>query len=89
MPRYVVQRTFPEDVHVRIDNSGVRVCRGVLERNAEEGVTWLSSYVDEDKTRTLHLRRAQPCGYSQDRSAKRAAGDHPGDGARRVTSTPE
>ena len=28
------------------------MCAGVVDRNAEEGVTWVSSYVSEDKTRT-------------------------------------
>ena len=27
--------------------------RGVIERNAEEGVTWISSFASEDKTRTF------------------------------------
>lgn len=53
MPRYVVQRTFPEGLHIPIDDAGVRVCRGVVERNAEEGVTWVGSYVSEDQTRTF------------------------------------
>lgn len=53
MPRYVVQRTFQEGLHVPIDDCGVRVCRGVVERNAQEGVTWVSSYVSEDKTRSF------------------------------------
>jgi uncharacterized protein DUF4242 len=53
MPRYVVQRTFPEGLQVPIDERGVTVCGEVVERNAEEGVTWVSSYVSEDKTRTF------------------------------------
>ena len=53
MPRYVVQRTFSEGLHVPVVNGGVELCRGVVERNAEEGVTWISSFVSEDKTRTF------------------------------------
>lgn len=53
MPRYVVQRMFPEGLHIPVDDGGVRVCRVVVERNAEDGVTWVSSYVSEDKTRTF------------------------------------
>lgn len=49
----VVQRTFPEGLHVPIDDGGVRVCRVVVERNAEEGVTWVASYVSEDTARTF------------------------------------
>jgi hypothetical protein len=53
MPRYVVQRTFPEGLHLSFVDGGAELCRGVIERNAEEGVTWISSFVSEDKTRTF------------------------------------
>ena len=53
MPRYVVQRTFPEGLHVSVVDGGAELCRGITERNAEEGVTWISSFVSEDKTRTF------------------------------------
>lgn len=53
MPRYMVQRSFSEGLHIPIDNGGAELCREVIERNADEGVTWISSYVSEDKTRTF------------------------------------
>jgi Protein of unknown function (DUF4242) len=53
MPRYVVQRTFPEGLHIPVGNGGEELCREVIERNAEEVVTWISSFVSEDKTRTF------------------------------------
>jgi hypothetical protein len=53
MPRYVVQRTFPEGLRISLVDGGAELCRGVVERNAEEGVTWISSFVSEDKTRTF------------------------------------
>jgi len=53
MPRYVVERTFPEGLRIPIDDGGAELCRGVVERNAEEGVTWVSSFVSEDKSRTF------------------------------------
>ena len=53
MPRYVVQRTFPEGLRIPIADTGAALCRGVIERNAEEGVTWLRSYVSEDKRTTF------------------------------------
>jgi hypothetical protein len=53
MPRYMVQRTFPEGLHIPVTNGGAELCRGVVERNAEEGVTWISSFVSDDKTRTF------------------------------------
>jgi Nickel responsive protein SCO4226-like len=53
MPRYMVQRTFAEGLHIPIENGGADVCRRVVEQNAEEGVTWISSFVSEDKSRTF------------------------------------
>ena len=53
MPRYVVQRTFSEGLHIPIQNGGADICRTVVERNAEEGVTWVSSFVSVDKTRSF------------------------------------
>jgi hypothetical protein len=49
----MVQRTFPEGLHIPIANGGAELCRGVVERNADDGVTWISSFVSEDKTRTF------------------------------------
>lgn len=53
MPRYMVQRTFPEGLHIPLENGGAELCRGVVERNADEGVTWITSFVSEDKIRTF------------------------------------
>jgi hypothetical protein len=53
MPRYVVERAFPEGLRIPVENGGAGFWRGVIERNAEEGVTWISSYVSDDKTRTF------------------------------------
>ena len=53
MPRYIVQRTFPDGLQILVDRDGADLCRGVIERNAQEGVTWISSFVSEDKTRTF------------------------------------
>ena len=53
MSRYMVQRTFPEGLHIPVDNGGGELCRAVIERNAEEGVTWISSFVSEDKNHTF------------------------------------
>jgi hypothetical protein len=35
VPRYVEQRTFPEGLHIRIENGGTELCRRVVESNAE------------------------------------------------------
>jgi hypothetical protein len=49
----MVQRTFSDGLHIPVDDGGAELCRGVIERNAEEGVTWINSFVSEDKTRTF------------------------------------
>jgi uncharacterized protein DUF4242 len=52
MPRYVVERTFSDGLHVPAGAEGARVCMTVVQRNADEGVTWVHSYVSEDRERT-------------------------------------
>ena len=53
MPRYIVQRTFADGLEIPIADGGADICRRVIERNADEGVTWVHSYVSEDKTKTF------------------------------------
>jgi Protein of unknown function (DUF4242) len=53
MARYVVERTFPDGLSVPVNGEGEKVCMGVVERNTELGVTWVHSYVSEDKTKTF------------------------------------
>jgi hypothetical protein len=53
MPRYIVQRTFPRGLEIPIDAAGADVCLSVVGQNAEQGVTWLNSFVSEDKTKTF------------------------------------
>ena len=53
MPRYMVERTFPEGLHIPINADGAKACLGVVDRNAEGGVTWVHSYVSKDKSQTF------------------------------------
>jgi hypothetical protein len=53
MPRYVVERTFPDGLQIAVANGGADVCGSVVERNSEEGVTWVHSYVSENKKHTF------------------------------------
>jgi hypothetical protein len=53
MPRYVVERTFPDGLQIPVGDGGAEVCLGVVERNADEGVTWVHSYVSDDKKKTF------------------------------------
>ena len=53
MPRYIVERTFPEKLDLPTNEVGDRLCREIVATSAEEGVTWVHSYVSLDRTRTL------------------------------------
>jgi hypothetical protein len=53
MPRYVVERTFPDGLLIPVNEEGAAACLGVIERNAEQGVTWVHSYVSDDKKSTF------------------------------------
>jgi hypothetical protein len=53
MPRYVVERTFPDGLRIPAGGNGAARCLAVVERNADEGVTWVHSYVSEDREKTF------------------------------------
>lgn len=52
MPRYMVERTFPNGLEIPVNAEGAAVSQGVVGRNADYGVTWVHSYVSEDKKKT-------------------------------------
>ena len=53
MPRYVVERTFPGGLRIPPKGDGAALCLAVVERNADEGVTWVHSYVSENREKTF------------------------------------
>ncbi len=53
MPRYMVERTFPDGLHIPTNEDGAGAMCGVVDRNATEGVSWVHSYVTPDKTKTF------------------------------------
>jgi hypothetical protein len=53
MPRYIVERSYPNGLIIPIDDTGADTCGGVVARNAERGVTWLQSYVSPDKKQSF------------------------------------
>lgn len=53
MPRYMVERKFPDGLHIPMNADGASACLSVVNRNAEEGVTWVHSYVSDDKSQTF------------------------------------
>jgi hypothetical protein len=53
MPRYIVERTFPDGLEIPITAEGAAATHSVVEHNAEVGVTWVHSYVSDDKRNTF------------------------------------
>ena len=53
MPRYIVERSFPEGLIIPTDPVGAKATLDVVDNNAEAGVTWVHSYVSEDKSKTF------------------------------------
>ena len=53
MPRYLVERAFPDGLNIPINKDGDHICSGVVVRNAEGGVTWIQSFVSPDRKQTF------------------------------------
>jgi Protein of unknown function (DUF4242) len=53
MPRYVVERTFADGLSIPTGALGTELCLAVVERNADEGVTWVHSYVSADRAKAF------------------------------------
>ena len=53
MPRYVVERTFAECPPARAGYEIGELCAAIVARNADDGVTWLHSYVSQDESKTF------------------------------------
>jgi hypothetical protein len=52
MPRYLIERTFPDGLHIPLTEEGANVCHTVVANNTDDLVTWVHSYVTEDKSKT-------------------------------------
>jgi Protein of unknown function (DUF4242) len=82
MPRYMVERTFPDGLAIPVTDEGAQACLAVVGNNTLEVVTWLHSYVTEDKKKTFCIYD----GPNQD-AIRRAASRNglPVDGITQVT----
>jgi hypothetical protein len=52
MPRYMVERTFPDGLAIPTNMQGRETTAKVASKNAEVGVTWVHSYVTPDNKKT-------------------------------------
>jgi hypothetical protein len=53
MGRYIVERTFPDGLEVPAGAEGAELCLAIVDRNSDDGVTWLESYVRDDRKKTF------------------------------------
>jgi hypothetical protein len=49
----MVERTFPSGLHIPVTDGGAQGVLGVVDKNGELGVTWVHSYVSDDKSKTF------------------------------------
>ena len=53
MPRYMIERSFPDGLSIPMNDDGRRAVSGVVAKNAEQGVTWVHSYVTPDRKQSF------------------------------------
>ena len=53
MPRYLIERSFPDGLSIPMNDDGKKAIAGVVANNAELGVTWVHSYVTPDRKTTF------------------------------------
>src|SRR5262245_42140814 len=53
MPRYLVERTFPDGLDIPMNDDGANICLTVVGNNLQDNVTWVHSYVTGDKKKTF------------------------------------
>jgi hypothetical protein len=53
MPRYLIERSFPDGLSIPMNAEGRKAVAGVVANNAEHGVTWVHSYVSPDRKATF------------------------------------
>lgn len=53
MPRYMIERTFVGGLQFPTGKEGATASSGVVGNNGREDVTWVHSYVSNDKEKTF------------------------------------
>ncbi len=53
MPRYLIERSFPDGLSIPMNDDGRKAVAGVVANNASQGVTWVHSYVTPDRKNTF------------------------------------
>ncbi len=70
MPRYLIERTFSEELQISADTIGVDECLKIVSKNLDDEVTWIQSYVSDDKLKSFCIYDA-PSPEAVRRAARR------------------
>ena len=70
MPRFIVERSFPEGFAIPVTEEGAQTCLTVVANNTMDEVTWVHSYVAADKKKTFCIYDA-PSAEAIQKVAKR------------------
>lgn len=53
MPRYLVERNFPDGLEIPTTDEGLKACLGLVDNNRTVDVSWVRSFVSSDHTKTF------------------------------------
>lgn len=53
MPRYIVERTFPDGLDIPMSTEGAQALGQVIDNNRTDDVTWVRSFVTDDRRKTF------------------------------------
>jgi hypothetical protein len=53
MPRYLIERTFPDGLDLPPNDQGAEICQTIIDNNGIDNVTWVHSFVSDDKKKTF------------------------------------
>lgn len=70
MPRYLIERTFSKGIKISADSNGAADCLSIVNKNLDDEVTWVHSYVSDDKSKSFCIYDA-PSPEAVRRAAKR------------------
>lgn len=70
MPRYLIERTFSEGLQILDDSKGADESLKIVSNNLHDEVTWVHSYVSDDKSKSFCIYDA-PSPEAVRRAARR------------------
>jgi hypothetical protein len=70
MPRYLIERSYGEGLKLSRGIKGVDECMKIVGKNMDDEVTWIQSYVSDDKLKSFCIYDA-PSPEAVRRAAKR------------------